>query len=201
MGLAPYGSPTYIDIIEDIFYDNKAKRVTIADIDIFSTKLISKKLEHKLGFPPRSQNSTNIQQKYANLASSIQLFLEKQVVKIIKNYLQENNIKSCPTLYLSGGVALNCKLNYVLSTEFNSVFSEIWAFPASGDSGSSIGACFNYLKTLKPALKTNEGQSLLNSMLLGSSYKSVQNAILNSSLDAHDFIIKSENGDIILNKI
>ena len=70
---------------------------------------------------------------------------------------------------LSGGVALNCKLNYIISEYFADNFDKVWAYPASGDAGSSVGACMAYLTENTEYLKNIEIEKSTN-MFLGSKY-------------------------------
>ena len=142
MGLAPYGDPIFIDDIEHIF-GNSPETLSIGDIDIYADKLRSIKLEERLDFAPRDVDSKQIRKCDADLAASVQLFLERRVIEIIVNFLEKNNIDNC-NLALSGGVALNCKLNLCLSETLGTKLRNIWAFPASGDAGSSVGACMKY---------------------------------------------------------
>jgi carbamoyltransferase len=142
MGLAPYGDPAYVDLLESIFGDSK-ETLNIGDVDIFAESLSSAKLEAALGFGPRDPNSTQIRKCYADLAASVQVFLERRVSEVIDSFLDKHQVKTC-SLALSGGVALNCKLNLYLAERYAEKVKEIWAFPASGDAGSAVGACLQY---------------------------------------------------------
>ena len=107
MGLAPYGNPRYINTLNEIFWNEKTDKPTIADINIYSKKLVSRLLESRLGFPPRGQDEDTITQKYADLASSIQLFLETKVEYLLGKYINTLDKQRVNSLVLSGGVALN----------------------------------------------------------------------------------------------
>ena len=85
--------------------------------------------------------------------ASVQLYLEHAVFALVNESISRFNLSPGCSLFLGGGIALNCKLNYSLSNHFNRFFNEIWAFPLSGDAGSSIGACFNYLKNVDQKLE------------------------------------------------
>ena len=142
MGLAPYGDPVYVDDIESIF-GHSADTLNIADIDIFSDCLRSTRLEKVLNFSPRDIDSPQILKCYADLAASVQVFLERRVCEILDAFLQNQRINTF-NLAFSGGVALNCKLNLHLSEIYNNRADDIWVFPASGDAGSSVGACLQH---------------------------------------------------------
>ena len=51
MGLAPYGSPVYINQLEEVFGRSSEITPNINDINIYSPKLTSDRLEGCLGFP------------------------------------------------------------------------------------------------------------------------------------------------------
>ena len=78
MGLAPYGNPRYLEILNQLFWDSNLNKPSIADINIYDSILQSKSLEEQLLFPPRDINSNVITQDYADLAASVQTFLERR---------------------------------------------------------------------------------------------------------------------------
>ena len=144
MGLAPYGVPKYLQQLKDVFGDPKRISPRISDLSIFSDKLISKKLQNLIGFPPREGEQEPVRKCHADLAASMQKYLEEAVIAIVDNSLTKF-MPSAKNLVLGGGIALNCKLNMVLAKSFQKQFSKVWAFPASGDAGSAYGACINNL--------------------------------------------------------
>ncbi|MFW5846677.1 MAG: carbamoyltransferase C-terminal domain-containing protein [Nanoarchaeota archaeon] len=79
------------------------------------------------------------------MAFLIQSELERITIKRIKNLVKKTGIKN---LVISGGVGLNCVLNGKLLKETG--IKNIHVFPASGDTGQSIGnaiwAAFSRLK-------------------------------------------------------
>ena len=73
-----------------------------------------------------------------DIAASVQKLVEEILIKLAKSLQIETGFKN---ICLSGGVALNCVANGKLLNE--GIFNGIWIQPASGDSGSSIGAAFS----------------------------------------------------------
>ena len=144
MGLAPYGRPVYKEALEKVFFD-ESFNLTIADIDVTNKRLYSLKLEKELGFSPRKDTDECIEQKYADLAASMQLFLEEYVIKMIERLVEKFDFYSSFDLALGGGVALNCKLTYEVANHFKHRIRNIAIIGAAGDAGSSVGACINYL--------------------------------------------------------
>ena len=81
------------------------------------------------------KTNSNIDQKYMDIAASIQLVLEEIILKMVKNLKKEFNEKN---LCLAGGVALNCVANGKIYKE--KIFKNIWIQPASGDAGGALGS-------------------------------------------------------------
>ena len=199
MGLAPYGVPRYIDQIKHVFGDPAKRLPNIADIDIFDDRLSSRKLSLVLGFQPRDFE-TPLEQRYADLAASIQLYLEQAVVELVNVAILNYGIDKNMSLFLGGGVALNCKLNLTLSEQFSDFFEYIWTFPASGDTGSSVGACIHYLAEKHVAsdslgLRSHDNYSI--ALSLGPSYNhfDTKNYLHSRSLVCHDL------SDAIFNRL
>ena len=71
-------------------------------------------------------------------------------------------------LCIAGGVGLNCSLNGKI--ERSNIFSELFVQPASGDSGTAIGACYLAYKNYKPDLKPVKNHNFY----LGSSFTDEQ---------------------------
>ncbi|MDP6410419.1 MAG: carbamoyltransferase C-terminal domain-containing protein [Planctomycetota bacterium] len=76
-----------------------------------------------------------LQPAYVDLAWGVQRRLEEVVGDLARSALREH---PTPNICLAGGVALNCKMNGSL-LGLNGV-ERVFAFPASNDAGSSIGA-------------------------------------------------------------
>ena len=87
------------------------------------------------------------------------------VLKLVRNL---KLLTGSDNLCLSGGVALNCVANgCILDKEY---FDNVWIQPASGDSGSSIGAALAYIyDELKVNRKINSSD-LMSSAYLGPEY-------------------------------
>ena len=159
MGLAPYGEPKFVDIIfknlidvkEDgsfklnMKYFNYATGLTMTNIhfnELFGQKVRDPKKELLTSF-------------HMNIAASIQVVIEKIILRIMRNIQEETKIKN---LCLAGGVALNCVANGKILK--NKIFNNIWIQPASGDAGGSLGAALGYwFKELSNPRHKNEDTS------------------------------------------
>ena len=164
MGLAPYGKPIYYNLLVQVFGLPTFNSYNIGDLNVYSDSLISKKLSKILPFRPRLSENDLLNYNYADLAASIQLYLENCISSIIDTYYSKYSLDASYSLSLSGGVALNCKANMSIADKYQDYFSKVWAFPASGDAGSSIGCCMQYLSG-----QFSISSCKFNQMLLGPS--------------------------------
>lgn len=169
MGLAPYGSPKYKQIILDNLIHLKPDgsfRLNMEYFDYAVGFTMTNEKFHKLfGGPPRKQESP-ITQKEMDLASSIQAVLEEVILLIAKFISKEIGKKK---LCMAGGVALNCVANSkVLKSK---LFDKVWIQPASGDAGGAIGAALAayYLYNQQPR-QYSQIKDSMNGSYLGPSF-------------------------------
>lgn len=140
MGLAPYGTPKYEDIIlQHIINLNPDGTFTLNrkyfNYEVGNT-MVSKHFNTLFGGKGRSPES-KITQREMDLAASIQAVTEKVVFKLTRKLQQETQLAN---LCLAGGVALNCVANGKLLR--SRLFDDIWIQPASGDAGGALGAAY-----------------------------------------------------------
>ena len=138
MGLAPYGSPIYVDKIKKIV-DIKDDGTFRLDQKYFNyatgLTMTNDKFNELFGQKPRNPKTEQITQFHMDIASSIQKITEVIMIKLAKDIRNEYGIKN---LCLAGGVALNCVANGKILKE--KIFENIWIQPAAGDAGGSLGA-------------------------------------------------------------
>lgn len=138
MGLAPYGEPRYVDLINDNLIDIADDGSFQLDMSYFDfatgLTMTNNKFDNLFGGPPRL-SETEITQRETDLAASVQKVTEDIVVKLARGIAKESGEKN---LCLAGGVALNCVANGVLLRE--KIFKNIWIQPAAGDAGGALGA-------------------------------------------------------------
>lgn len=123
MALASYGEPVFADVFRQILRVGRDGQYQVAEL----------KLEERFG-KPRPRGST-ITQRDFDIARSLQLVLEESVLKMTEWLHRETRM---PNLAMAGGVALNCVMNAYIRD--HGPFSEVWAQPAAGDAGTSLGA-------------------------------------------------------------
>ncbi len=138
MGLAPYGAPTYKDLILDRVVDLKPDGSLRMDMACFNycqgLTMTSRKFHDLFGGPPRAAES-KLTQRHMDLAASVQAVTEEVMLRAAQHVHTETGMKN---LCLAGGVALNCVGNGRILRE--GPFENVWIQPAAGDAGGALGA-------------------------------------------------------------
>ena len=138
MGLAPYGSPTFVDTIYRHLIDVKPDGSFALNLDYFDFPtghvMTNDKFHRLFGSDPYVFDGTP-DQRCMDLARSIQVVTEDIVIKIAKH---AKSLTGASHLCLAGGVALNCVANGRLAEE--QIFEDVWIQPAAGDAGGALGA-------------------------------------------------------------
>ncbi|MDD2998476.1 MAG: carbamoyltransferase N-terminal domain-containing protein, partial [Candidatus Riflebacteria bacterium] len=148
MGLAPYGKPTYKQLILDNLIDIKPDGTFRLNMEYFDfctgLTMTGKKFNQLFGGPPKKPEEP-VTSKEMDLARSVQEVTEEVMLRLGRTIHAETGMK---TLCLAGGVALNCVANGRLLRE--GPFESIWIQPAAGDAGGALGAAlgvwFEHLK-------------------------------------------------------
>src|SRR3954469_8347224 len=111
MGLAPYGRPTYADLIRQHLIDIKDDGSFRLNTEYFgfldADKMTNAAFNDLFGGPPRNPES-RITRREMDFAASIQLVLEDVMVKLARH---AKKLTGAQNLTLAGGVALNCVAN------------------------------------------------------------------------------------------
>jgi carbamoyltransferase len=169
MGLAPYGTPKYKNIILDNLITVKEDGSFKMNMKYFDfatdLKMTNKKFDDLFGQERRNPEVDLLTEFHMDIASSLQAVTEEIVLKITTKIKEEYKIEN---LCMSGGVALNCVANGKILK--NKVFENIWIQPASGDAGGSLGAALAYWHNELDNQKLNLKDAMQGSYL-GPSYK------------------------------
>ena len=165
MGLAPYGEPKYVEVINKNLIDVKEDGSFRLSQSFFNyttgLTMTNNKFHSLFGQKPRNSSKDEISQFHMDIASSIQKVTEDIMIKICKSLKKEYGIKN---LCLAGGVALNCVANGKILKK--KIFNNIWIQPAAGDAGGSLGAALAYWHIeLKKERKINKNDSMKGSYL------------------------------------
>lgn len=158
MGMAPYGEPKYLDeVYKLVKVDNNGGLILNMDyfsfhhsthstfnqkfVDLFGpvrepeSEFFTLKTHPRKDHPHWDERVVAQNQKYADIAASIQRVTEEIMLKMAGAAYRESGSKN---LVMAGGVALNSTANgrIMRETPFENVFIQ----PAAGDSGGAIGA-------------------------------------------------------------
>jgi carbamoyltransferase len=169
MGLAPYGTPKYKDLILKELVDLKDDGSIRLDLSYFDflggLKMTNQRFARLFNGPPR-QPETEITQREMDIAASIQAVTEEAVLRMVNHVYRETKQKN---LCLAGGVALNCVANRRMLRE--GPFENIWIQPAAGDAGGALGAALCvWHRYLGNHRANNTGRDSQQGSYLGPSY-------------------------------
>jgi carbamoyltransferase len=140
MGLAPYGTPHYTDLILTELVDVKddgSIRLNLSYFDFLGGMRMTNRRFAKMFGGPARVPETEITQREMDIAASIQKATETIILKMVNHIYRETNQKK---LCMAGGVALNCVANGRILRE--GPFEDIWIQPAAGDAGGALGAAY-----------------------------------------------------------
>ncbi len=137
MGLAPYGEPTYADLIRTRLLDIKPDGSFRMDMRYFNycqgLTMTNRRFADLFGGPAR-RGETPITQREMDLAASVQQVTEEIMLKMVRHVHRRTGMRN---LCLAGGVALNCVANGRILRE--GPFERLWIQPAAGDAGGALG--------------------------------------------------------------
>lgn len=123
MALASYGKPEFVNDFREMIKIGPNGQYTIAD----------ERFEERFG--PARLRHEEFTKHHFNIAHSLQAVLEETVLELV-HWLHHETKED--NLCLAGGVALNCVLNARIRDK--GPFKNVWVQPASGDSGTALGA-------------------------------------------------------------
>ena len=137
MGLAPYGTPKYVDLIYRELVDLREDGSFTLNQKYFNyltgLTMTSEAFNELFGGPPREPES-KLTQKEMDLARSVQVVCEEIMLRMARSVHRETGLEN---LCLAGGVALNCVGNGRILRE--GPFKRLWIQPAAGDAGGALG--------------------------------------------------------------
>lgn len=161
MGMAPYGKPRYLDRVNKLVKVYKDGSFSLK-MDYFAfhksteysygpkfIELFGKPRPRDLHFftkssgypsyfgdkPSNFDELCELNQKYADIAGSVQAFCEEVILTLAKMVYEKTKLEN---LCIGGGVGLNSVANGLLLRK--GPFKRIFVQPAAGDDGGSLGA-------------------------------------------------------------
>jgi carbamoyltransferase len=196
MGLAPYGSPKYVDLIYKFLIDLKDDGSFTLNQKYFNylggLTMTGEAFHDLFGGPPRVPE-TKLTQKEMDLARSIQVVTEEIMLRMAHTAQKETGLEN---LCLAGGVALNCVGNGRLLRE--GPFKRLWIQPAAGDAGGAVGAAYlawhrygNGLRNLIP------GRDAMGGAYLGPEFSPEE---IEEFLVRHGAAYERHDRDVLLRK-
>jgi carbamoyltransferase len=137
MGLAPYGTPQYVQEIRELIVTDAGGgyhlKMEYFDF-VRGQRMFSDALFQLFGSLPREEGA-EIRQFHKDVAKSLQVVLEEILLEKAYYLFERTGSRN---LCLAGGVALNCVANGKLLRR--GPFSKIFIQPAANDAGCSLGA-------------------------------------------------------------
>jgi carbamoyltransferase len=168
MGLAPFGTPRWADLVLDRIVDVKEDGSFRLDLSYFDycagLSMTSPRFHDLFGGPPRAPDEP-VTQRHMDLAASIQRVTEEIVLRLARALARDTGL---PNLCLAGGVALNCVANGKLRRE--RVFERIWIQPAAGDDGGALGAALAAHHGVQGHPRSPDPADSMRGALLGPSF-------------------------------
>jgi carbamoyltransferase len=179
MGLAPYGTPRYADLIREHLIDIREDGSFALDLSYFDyctgLTMTGEKFHRLFGAPPRASES-ELTQREMDLAASVQAVTEEVVLKLARGVVRETGAKR---LCLAGGVALNCVANGKLLKA--GIVEQLWIQPAAGDAGGALGAALGASHLLLGVpRRVTPGRDAMRGSYLGPSF---DRAAVSAALD------------------
>ncbi|MBI4323042.1 MAG: carbamoyltransferase [Candidatus Omnitrophica bacterium] len=139
MGMAPYGTPRYVDKIRRIvrIYDDGSLWLDLRYFAFHrsSERSFSRKFLDLFGPPRDPSRADQLDPAYCDVAASIQEVAETAIVTMARQALQSSGMER---LCYAGGVALNSVANWRILQETPA--KALFVQPAAGDSGGALGA-------------------------------------------------------------
>jgi carbamoyltransferase len=139
MGLAPYGIPTFLKEMTEIFWPTPNGYEIDLDYFTFPTGHIPRygpKLVRRFG-PPLVGGDGEIPEHYQNIAASLQAQLEVVLNHLVRLAMQQSGSER---LCLAGGVAMNCAATGKLISE--GIVTDLYVPSCASDAGAALGAAY-----------------------------------------------------------
>lgn len=172
MGLAPFGKPRFIDQFREIIrIENLGQFSLNLDYFLHSTQGLEMSWDNgspQIGrifsdafaqtFGPARLPNSEIAERDRDLAASLQLRLEEVTFHVLNHLHDETGLTD---LGLAGGVAYNSVMNGKIPRQ--TPFRRVFVQPAAGDSGTTIGVCYQIWNEVTQAGRRREVGSLRES--------------------------------------
>ncbi|MFF8789128.1 carbamoyltransferase [Streptomyces sp. NPDC015125] len=170
MGLAPYGTPRYADLIRERLIDLKPDGSFHLDMRYFAYlrgRVMTGRRFEELFDGPRRRPESPLTEREFDLAASVQQVTEEAVLRLARTAQRRTGETR---LCLAGGVALNCVANGRVIRE--EIFDGVWVQPAAGDAGGALGAALAVaMEGGAERTHLGSGGDAMSGALLGPAYR------------------------------
>jgi carbamoyltransferase len=139
MAMASYGAPRFLDALRELVRPSGDGGFRVEPVD---WEVLAPALGAGDAWTPA----------HADLACSVQARLEEVLLELARWLHQQTGE---PALTMAGGVALNCVANSRVWRE--GPFDAVWVQPASGDSGTALGAALRLARDLGDRVQAMTG--------------------------------------------
>ena len=175
MGMAAYGKARFVDDVRRIIdiADDGSYQLNLRFFDHHRALRTYSRAFVEL-FGPSRDPDAELDQRYADLAASVQAVLEETLLRIATDLRRTTGLSK---LTMAGGVALNGLANMRILQEAG--FDGVWVQPSAGDSGGAIGAAAYMSHSILGIPRT----SSMRHAYLGPAYS---DETISTFLDEHD---------------
>jgi carbamoyltransferase len=201
MGLAPYGTPRFVDPIFAELLDLKPDGsfwLNLQYFDFLRGITMTNDRFHKLFDGPPRKPEEPIEQRHMDVARSIQLVTEEVMLRLARH---ARLLTSQKNLCMAGGVALNCVANGRILKE--GIFDNLWIQPAAGDAGGALGAALAAWHSMstgpsaRPSRSPAGKRDIMQGALLGPAYSDEE---IESTLRKHGAVFERLDKDALLDR-
>ncbi len=171
MGLAPYGTPRYRDVMMERMIqirDDGSVRLDPRTLHLLSHREPTRRAARRLLDGPPRRPDQPVDQREADIAASTQVILEEAILRTAR---YAHALTSERAVCLAGGVALNCVANRRLREV--GPFDDVWIQPAAGDAGGALGAALWLSHAVMRTPRRTRMPDAMSGSLLGPAYDSV----------------------------
>lgn len=173
MGLAPYGEPTYREVILDELVDLRDDGSFHLNLRAFGflsgLTMTNRRFEQLFDGPARDPEAP-ITRREVDLARSIQVVTEEIIGGIADMAAELTGERNA---CLAGGVALNAVANGRLLS--SGPFDDVWVQPCAGDAGGAVGAAFEvWHRTSEEGRRVVDSPDGMSGCLLGPAFDDEQ---------------------------
>ncbi|WP_329558155.1 carbamoyltransferase [Streptomyces uncialis] len=196
MGLAPYGTPRWADVIRDRLIDVKPDGSFRLDLRYFTylrgQTMTGRRFEELFGGKRRLPEQP-LTERECDLAASVQAVTEEVLLRLART---SRTLTGEEDLCLAGGVALNCVANGKIAGASD---GGLWIQPAAGDAGGALGAALaTAMERGAPRDRPDSRHDTMSGALLGPAFSDEE---IGAYLDRHSIPYTRPGRDALVEQV